>query len=63
MRRHSRIVGLISLMVGLILLFFGLRKPHINPLHGADALGLIAAGACFGIGIVGLLGLLDIRDE
>jgi hypothetical protein len=63
MRRYSRLVGLISLIFGLILVFFSHNRPRTNLWHGAGILGLIAAGVCFGVGFVGLLGLLDIRDE
>jgi hypothetical protein len=63
MEKRSRIVGSILLIFGLMSLVSSLSKPRIGALHGADILGLIASGACFGIALVGLLGRLKIRNE
>ena len=63
MRKHSRIVGLIPLLFGLMALFSSLSKPRIEALHGTDILGLIGSGMCFGVALVGLFGRLRIRDE
>ena len=50
-------------LLGLIALLSSLSKPRVEALHGADILGLIACGVCFGVGFVGLLGRLRLRDE
>jgi hypothetical protein len=44
-------------------LFSSLSKPRVAALHGADIVGLVAAGACLGVALVGLLGKLKVRDE
>jgi hypothetical protein len=63
MRKSSRLTGLFVAFLGLIALLASLSKPRIETLHGSDILGLIGAGMCFGVGVVGLLGRLKIRDE
>jgi hypothetical protein len=63
MRKHSRIVGLILLLFGLMPLFSSLSKPRVEAWHGADILAFIASGMCFGVALVGLLGRLRIRNE
>jgi hypothetical protein len=40
-----------------------LSKPSIGALHGADIVGLVASGACFGVAFVGLLGRLRVGNE
>ncbi len=37
-------------------------KPRIKALHGADVLGLVASGMCFGVGFVGLMGRLSFKE-
>ena len=49
-------------LLGLMLLFWYLSQPRVRALHG-DIVGLMACGACLGIGFVGLIGQLKIRDE
>jgi hypothetical protein len=63
MRKHSRIVGLILLLFGLMPLFSSLSKLRVEAWHGADILAFIALGMCFGVALVGLLGRLRIRNE
>jgi hypothetical protein len=63
MQKRGRIVGLILLPFGLMPLFSSLSKPRIEALHGADILGLVASGMCFGVALAGLLGRLRIRNE
>jgi len=63
MGKHSRITGLMPLLLGLVALFASLGKPRVEALHGTDILGLIGSGMCFGVALVGLLGRLRIRNE
>lgn len=63
MQKSSRLTGLIVTLLGLMALFASLSKPRIQALHGSDILGLIGAGMCFGVGVVGLLGRFRVRDE
>ena len=63
MQKSSRLTGLIVTLLGLMALFASLSKPRIQALHGADILGLIGAGMCFGVGVVGLLGRFRVREE
>jgi hypothetical protein len=49
--------------MGTMVLLSILSKPRVQMLHGADIVGLIACGACFGIGFAGLLGRLRLRNE
>ncbi len=63
MRKSSRLTGLIVTLLGLMALFASLSKPRIQALHGSDILGLIGAGMCFGVGVVGLLGRFRVRGE
>jgi len=62
MQKRSRIVGVLVLLMGIMALFSSLGKPRIEALHGTDVLGLIGSGMCFGVGLVGLLGRLNVRD-
>lgn len=63
MRKSSRLTGLLVALLGIMPLLASLSKPRIATLHGSDILGLIGAGMCFGVGVVGLLGRLRVRDE
>ena len=48
---------------GLMFLFRYLGQPRIQMLHGADIVGLTGCGACLGVGIVGLIGLLRLPEK
>jgi hypothetical protein len=63
MRKSSRITGLLLALLGVMVLLSNLGKPRISALHGSDILGLIACGVCFGVGFVGLIGRLKVRNE
>ncbi|MEO8131973.1 MAG: hypothetical protein ABJF23_06670 [Bryobacteraceae bacterium] len=63
MKKSSRLIGLILALLGSMVLLNNLGKPRIEALHGPDILGLVASGMCLGVGFVGLLGRLKIRDE
>ena len=45
-------------LMGCGALLSSLSKPRVASLHPPDILGLVAAGICFGIGFVGLIGKL-----
>ena len=55
-QRRRIIVGLFMLMLGVAPLLNALGNPRVQALHGADVLGLIASGLCFGFGLGLLLG-------
>ena len=63
MKTRSRLAGVIVLLTGLINLFRYLNQPRVQMLHGADIVGLTGCGACLGVGIVGLIGLLRLGKE
>ena len=44
MKMHSRITGLILLLLGVIVLFANLSKPRIEALHDADILSSSLVG-------------------
>ena len=63
MTRRSRFAGLFLLLFGLMLLFADLDTPRIHMLHGVDIVALTGCGACLGLGIFGLIGLLRLGKE
>ena len=63
MKKRSRFAGLLVLLMGLMFLFRYLNQPRVQMLHGADIVGLTGCGACLGVGIVGLIGLLRLGKE
>ena len=63
MRKSGRFTGLILALLGTMVLLSNLSKPRVEALHGADIVGLLASGACFGIAFAGLLGRLRLRNE
>ena len=60
--KHSRLVGLFVTLLGVLALFSSLNKPGVAALRGSEVLGLIGSGGCFGVGFVGLIGKLRVRD-
>jgi hypothetical protein len=63
MQKSSRKAGLSLLIFAVMLLFWYLTQPRVRALHGADIVGLMACGACFGIAFAGLIGQLKLRNE
>ena len=63
MKKRSMFMGLCLTLWGSLVLLNNLGKPRIEALHGSDIGGLLAAGACLGIGFVGLLGRLRTWNE
>jgi hypothetical protein len=63
MKKGGRFTGLIMALPGSTVLFVNLGKPRVAALHGSDLLGLVASGICLGIGFMGLIGKLRIREE
>ncbi len=63
MQKSSRKAGLSLLIFAVMLLFWYLSQPRIQMLHGADIVGLMGCGACFGIAFAGLFGRLRVRSE
>jgi len=61
MHKTSRITGLILLLLGTMSLLSGRGKPGIEALDGSDVVSLVAAGVCFGVAVVGLLGQLRLQ--
>jgi hypothetical protein len=55
-------VGLFVALLGVLALFSSLNKPGVAALRGSEVLGLIGSGGCFGVGFVGLIGKLRVRD-
>jgi len=55
MKRSGRFTGLFIALWGTLALLNSLSKPRIAALHATDILGLIGAGMCFGVAIVGLI--------
>jgi hypothetical protein len=49
--------------MGAMVLLNNLGKPRVEALHGADIAGIMASGACLGVGFIGLLGRLRTWDE
>jgi len=63
MLKHSRFRGLTVSLLGLLVLLNNLGKPRVEALHGADIVGLIGCGMCFGVAFVGLMGWLKVQSE
>ena len=55
MKRSGRFTGLFIALWGTLALLNSLSKPRIAALHATDILGLIGAGMCFGVALVGLI--------
>ena len=49
MKRFTPITAVIPCFFGFMALFNNLGKDRVAALHGAEVLGLVAAGFCFGI--------------
>lgn len=62
MIKRSRFVGLFLACFGLMALLSSTSKPRVEALHGADILGLVASGMCFGVAFVGLIGRLRVGN-
>jgi hypothetical protein len=62
MRKSSRRSSFMVALLGMMLLFWYLIQPRVQRLHGADIVGLMACGACLGIGIAGLFGRFKVRN-
>lgn len=56
MKKFSRLFG--PAVFGVIALLSSLSKPRVEALHATDILGLLGAGMCFGVALVGLFGWL-----
>jgi hypothetical protein len=56
-------VGVSLVIWAAMMIFWYLTQPRVQMLHGADIVGLTGCGACLGVGFVGLIGRLRIRDE
>jgi hypothetical protein len=63
MVKRSRLTGLMLAGWGVMALSGSLSKPRIEVLHGSDILGLIGAGMCFGVAVVGLIGRLKVGND
>ena len=63
MKKSSRLAGLLLALMGAMALMNNLGKPRVEALHGSDVVGLVASGFCFGIGFIGLIGKLKVRDQ
>jgi hypothetical protein len=50
-------------LLGVLVLLTNLNKPRVQALHGADILGLVACGICFGVAVIGLSGRLQVRND
>lgn len=56
-------MGLSLALFGSLVLLNMLGKPRVAALHGADIVGLIGCGMCFGVAFVGLIGRLKVRNQ
>jgi hypothetical protein len=63
MKRFSPITALMPCLFGFIALFNNLGKDRVAALHGADIMGLMAAGFCFGVTFMTLLIWFIARKE
>ena len=62
MKKSSRFTGFVLSLMGAMVLLNNLSKPRIEALHGSDVLGLVASGMCFGVGFIGLIGMLSLKE-
>jgi len=53
----------ITLLGGVIALLNVVRNPRFGEIHAVDVLQLVAAGMCFGIALMALLGRLKPRSK
>jgi hypothetical protein len=63
MKKQSRLTGLVATLLGSMVLLNNLDKPRVTALQATDVLGLVAAGALLGIGLVGLIGRLNMLSS
>jgi hypothetical protein len=63
MKKQSRLTGLVLTLLGSMVLLSGLDQPRVTALHVPDLLRLVAAGAGLGIGLVGLIGRLNMSSS
>ncbi len=58
--KKNILTALFPLLFGFMALMGSLSKPRVEALHGSDIIGLMASGACFGVGLTALFGRLRI---
>lgn len=63
MKKFSPMMALMPCFFGFAALFNNLGKDRVAALHGADILGLVAAGFCFGVTFTILLIWYKTRKE
>jgi hypothetical protein len=63
MQRPSPRIALIPGLFGFMALFSNLGKDRVAALHGADIVGLLAAGFCFGVTFTVLITWYMTRKE
>ena len=61
--KKNVLTALFPLLFGFMALMGSLSKPRVEALHGSDIVGLMAAGACFGIGFTALFGRLRMPNN
>ncbi len=63
MKKQSRLTGLVTTLMGSMVLLIYLDKPRVTALHAPDVMGLVGAGALLGIGLTGLMGRLNMLSS
>lgn len=63
MKKRSRFIGLCLTIMGALVLLNNVSKPQIEALNGSGVFGLVASGILFGIGVIGLIGILTVGSK
>jgi len=64
MKKQSRLTGLLLTFLGSMVLLSGLDQPRVAALHVPDIVRLVAGGAGLGMGLLGLIGRLNmVKDQ
>jgi hypothetical protein len=61
--KSNRILGIVLLVFGAMSLLRTLDNPRLSTLRGSDVVALTGAGACLGVGLLGLLARLNLRRD
>jgi len=63
MLKTSRGTGLVAALMGATFLLMVLTNPRVEPLRVPDVLKLVASGMFLGVGLAGLLGMLNVSNS
>jgi len=63
LKKSSRFTGLVAALMGATFLLMVLTNPRVEPLRVPDVLKLVASGMFLGVGLAGLMGMLNVSNS